>query len=223
MRWWHVAIGCVVFIILGIAGLAGGAFYLFNQAKSSFLTEPAKIETLAQSILPGAKPLAGQTAKYGLDMMGLRGALFVPVGAKDDMKLDKGQLNVILVSVTEGDANRHVSLGGLSISTSHGRTDVSYGNGAGEELVKFESVDVQVGHKAFPGKLAVVKAEGQKKQRYTVSFRKPDKSNANVIVEGLADSFDQKAAQTFFDGIDPTGLEPLVPDASPTPVASETP
>ena len=219
--WWQYVLGCgCIAVLIGVIGTIVAGWYGYSKLSKSFFMDPVKVDQLAASIFPGAKPFEGHDGVMGMDAFGVRMAVIS--SPLKDKGTPKGNLFIFLMDTPEKTISKEEAKGMMKEKgTGAPAVGVTPGNSTttrtnNETVLKTEAAKLVLGGKTFDAeKTWLEDANKIKTLRYLAAFKK-GKGSAFIMVQGVADDFNQKAMDAFLAGLDASGLEPLPGSALPS-------
>lgn len=195
-------VGCLL-AFLAAAGVGGATYYLYHRASQALVTDPNKVEELARSIFPGARPPAGYQARFALDLVVFQGVSIGPVEHGD---LKPGQCELLLVRMPQTD-----DLNVRSIQEQMKNPDEQRKADSEVKELSRDTVSISMGGTEVPVYHSVVEEKGVKSEDLVAVFEDQQKRLVACIAMGPQDGFDRSPALEFFQGLRVDGLKAVDP------------
>lgn len=210
-----LVIGCLM-AFLAAGCVVAGSYWFYKKVADAVSTDPAKVEAIAQKMLPGARPPAGYKALFGGDLFGFQGAFFGPPHGGDARP---GEAEFMIMRLPQSN----------DLNIEKLREDFKSGSGqrgsSDQKVLSEEKVTLEVGGKPIQAAHVVVEEDGAKKDQVVTLFLDKEKHLIIVLAMGPSEKFADAPVQSFFEGLDISNLEAMDPEqvkveAEPTPAES---
>ncbi|GMU53432.1 MAG: hypothetical protein AMXMBFR33_25780 [Candidatus Xenobia bacterium] len=195
-------IGCVL-ALLGAGACGAGFYFLYHKASQAFITDPARVEALAQEIIPGAHVPAGYQPHFGLEAFGMQGAAIGPPGEED---AGPGQCEIMLVRMPQSDQVNIKAIRAQMQSPEGASRDEP-----GQKLLSHDTVTISMGGTQVPVYHSVTEKDGVKSEDLVAVFEDADKRLVACFATGPQEGFERSPARSFFEGLKVTDLKAMDP------------
>lgn len=199
--------------VLASIAVGVGLYFVAQKVGQAITMDPARVQTLAEQLLPGAKAPDGYQGLMGLDIPGLQAAVISP---KHEGDAAPGECNIIIARVPQ---SKDINVEKLRSELSEKMT----GQSGNEKVLTQERMRLQVGGKPVEAVRTVEDDKGQKSDSIIAAFLDDQEHLVIVIANGPSQDFEKAPTQAFFDGIDMSKLKSIDPsevEASPSPDVS---
>lgn len=207
-------VGCLMALV-GAIGFGAFTWWIANKVGQAFTDDPTKVQELAGRILPGAKAPQGYSGVGG-DLFGFSGVVF----SATQGEAQPGQADFIIVRLPKTD---DVSIEEIRQQMESGMKEG--GSNSDQKVLSQETIKLNVGGKPVQAGKLVVEENGKKEDQVVAIFLDKENHMIIVIAEGPSEGFEKAPVQSFFDGLDVSGLQTVDPreikvEAEPTPAAT---